>query len=137
MSRILLVDDEYLISDILGFALEDAGYDVEKASNGKKALQLLKEDQTLLKENKVVLVITDYMMPVMNGEELATQVRDDATLKHLPIILMSGAQADIGKDKPALFNEVVAKPFDLNAMVDTVRKLIGPPQTPLQTPDLH
>jgi CheY-like chemotaxis protein len=43
MNTILIVDDEYLIADILGFALEDEGYLVEKASNGCKALEALKE----------------------------------------------------------------------------------------------
>lgn len=44
MNTILIVDDEYLIADILGFALEDEGFLVEKASNGCKALEALKEN---------------------------------------------------------------------------------------------
>ncbi|WP_139675066.1 response regulator, partial [Pseudomonas sp. F16(2018)] len=51
MNTILIVDDEYLIADILGFALEDEGFLVEKASNGYKALEALKE-------KRVQLVIT-------------------------------------------------------------------------------
>ena len=63
MKTVLIVDDEYLIAEILGFALEDEGYAIEKASNGQKALEVLKRVQ-------VQLVITDYMMPVLNGQEL-------------------------------------------------------------------
>ncbi|NER59921.1 response regulator [Pseudomonas sp. MAFF212428] len=128
MSRILVVDDEYLITDILGLALEDAGYEVEKAANGAKAMDELRKV-------RFDLVITDYMMPTMNGEEFAKQVREDDALKHLPIVLMSGAQADIGKDKPGLFNEVIAKPFDLDALVAKVRSLIDPPDTARAAPD--
>lgn len=60
MNTILIVDDEYLIADILAFALEEEGYEVKKAINGKKALEMLVAES-------VQLVITDYMMPVLNG----------------------------------------------------------------------
>lgn len=122
MSRILVVDDEYLIAEILKYALEDAGYEVKTAVNGKKALEELEKC-------RFDLVITDYMMPVKNGEELAREIRRTEELKHfptLPILLMSGAQADIGKDQPGLFNEVIAKPFDMDAMVAKVNKYIDP-----------
>ena len=85
MNTILIVDDEYLIADILGFALEDEGYLVEKASNGLKALEALKE-------KRVELVITDYMMPLLNGDELVRSMRDELHLSDLPVILMSGGQ---------------------------------------------
>lgn len=130
MIRVLIVDDEYLIADILGFALEDAGYEVEKASNGAKAMNELGK-------GRFDVIITDYMMPIMNGEEFARQVREDESLKDLPIILMSGAQADIGKDKPGLFSVVIAKPFDLDAMVEKVRQLLNPPLGTGQKPDLQ
>lgn len=120
MIRVLVVDDEYLITDILGFALEDAGYEVGKAANGAKAMDELGR-------GRFDLIITDYMMPIMNGEELAKQVRADDTLKHLPIILMSGAQADIGMGQPELFDVVIAKPFDLVEMVKKIRALVEPP----------
>lgn len=129
MSRILVVDDEYLIADILSYALQDAGYEVETAANGAKAL-------VELEKGRFDLVITDYMMPMKNGEELAREIRATDALKHLPILLMSGAQADIGKDQPSLFNEVIAKPFDMDAMVAKVNKYIDPRETAQKPPDL-
>ena len=116
MNTILIVDDEYLIADILGFALEDEGYLVEKASNGLKALEALKE-------KRVELVITDYMMPLLNGEELARRMRDELQLSDLPVILMSGAQASQGC--PELFAAVFDKPFDMDRMIAKVRELLG------------
>lgn len=118
MNTILIVDDEYLIADILGFALEDEGFLVEKASNGRKALEALKE-------KRVDLVITDYMMPVQNGLELAQAIRDDLQLPDLPVILMSGAQASQGRDCPELFAAVFDKPFDMDRMIAKVRELLG------------
>jgi len=116
MNTILIVDDEYLIADILGFALEDEGYLVEKASNGRKALDALQEKH-------VDLVITDYMMPVLNGEELARAIRDEPQLEHLPVILMSGAQAN--QASPGLFAAAFDKPFDMDRMIAKVRELLG------------
>ena len=116
MNTILIVDDEYLIADILGFALEDEGYLVEKASNGSKALEVLKE-------KRFQLVITDYMMPMLNGEELVRAMREDPALCELPVILMSGAQASQGC--PALFAAVFDKPFDMDVMIAKVRQLLG------------
>ncbi|MFD2641568.1 response regulator [Pseudomonas japonica] len=120
MSTVLVVDDEYVISDILELALEDAGYQVEKASNGLRALEVL--DKT-----RVELLITDYMMPVMNGEELARKLRDDPQFRALPIILMSGAQASIGRENPGLFDGVLDKPFDTEMLIAMVQRLVPPP----------
>ncbi|MBA1200560.1 response regulator [Pseudomonas capeferrum] len=117
MSTILIVDDEYLIADILGFALEDEGYLVEKASNGRKALEALQD-------KRVELVITDYMMPVLNGEELLKAIREEMKLPDLPVILMSGAQASLGRISPQMFAAVFDKPFDMDEMIAKVRELL-------------
>jgi DNA-binding response OmpR family regulator len=116
MNTILIVDDEYLIADILGFALEDEGFLVEVASNGRKALDALRE-------KRVELVITDYMMPVLNGEELVVAIRKQPELSGLPVILMSGAQAN--QVSPELFDAVFDKPFDMDRMIAKVRELLG------------
>lgn len=118
MSTILIVDDEYLIADILGFALEDEGYLVEKASNGRKALEALQH-------TSVELVITDYMMPVLNGEELLKAIREEMKLPDLPVILMSGAQASLGRISPQMFAAVFDKPFDMGEMIAKVRELLA------------
>ncbi|CAM3867180.1 response regulator [Pseudomonas wadenswilerensis] len=123
MSTILVVDDEYLIANILGWALEDEGFDVELAGNGQKALDLLKG-------KRVELVITDYMMPVMDGEALAVSIRAEPLLQALPIILMSGAQAHKGRDNPRLFAAVFDKPFDIDQLIAKVKELVGAPEAP-------
>ncbi|CAG8868713.1 Alkaline phosphatase synthesis transcriptional regulatory protein SphR [Pseudomonas fluorescens] len=117
MHTILIVDDEYLIADILGFALEDAGFLIEKASNGRKALDALRD-------KRVELVITDYMMPVLNGEELVRAIREELQLVDLPVILMSGAQASQGRNRPQLFDAVFDKPFDMDRMIAKVHELL-------------
>ncbi|MFJ2685976.1 response regulator [Pseudomonas sp. NPDC087342] len=119
MTTILVVDDEYLIADILGYALEDEGFMVVKASNGQKGLEVLERERPSL-------IITDFMMPVMDGLEFATAVRALPSVSHLPIILMSGAQAHIGMQRSDLFNAVLAKPFKIDLMIAEVRSLLAP-----------
>lgn len=118
MTTILVVDDEYLIADILSFALEDEGFMVVKASNGRKGLEVLERERP-------ALIITDFMMPVMDGLEFATAVRRLASVNHLPIILMSGAQAHIGMQRSDLFDAVVPKPFEIGAIIAEVKKLLA------------
>ncbi|TRX76757.1 response regulator [Pseudomonas mangiferae] len=117
---ILIVDDEYLIADILAFALEDEGYMVVKASNGRKGLDVLERERPQL-------IITDFMMPVMDGLEFATAVKARPQSAEMPIILMSGAQGSVGRANEHLFNAVFDKPFDIFAVVAKVQELIGPP----------
>jgi two-component system response regulator VicR len=117
MTTILVVDDEYLIADILGYALEDEGFMVVKASNGQKGLEVLDRERP-------ALIITDFMMPVMDGLEFATAVRALRSVNHLPIILMSGAQAHIGMQRSDLFDAVLAKPFNIELLIAEVRRLL-------------
>ncbi|TBU88144.1 response regulator transcription factor [Phytopseudomonas dryadis] len=119
MTTILIVDDEYLIADILGYAMEDEGYMVVKASNGRKGLEVLDRERP-------ELIITDFMMPVMDGLEFAKAIRARPMSADLPIILMSGAQGSVGRASPDLFAAVFDKPFDINQVVATVKALIGP-----------
>ncbi|CAN7244394.1 response regulator [Aquipseudomonas alcaligenes] len=119
MTTILVVDDEYLIADILAFALEDEGYMVVKAGNGRRGLEVLDRERPSL-------VITDFMMPIMDGLEFAQAIRARAQSPDLPIILMSGAQGSVGRDRSDLFAAVFDKPFDINAVIATVAQLIGP-----------
>ncbi|WP_062381527.1 response regulator [Pseudomonas abietaniphila] len=119
MTTILIVDDEYLIADILSLALEDEGYLTVTAGSGPKALSILERE-------KPQLIITDYMMPGMNGIELAESVRAHKTLGRLPIMLMSGAQSHLGVARPDLFVAVFDKPFEIQAVLGKVKALLGP-----------
>jgi len=90
-----------------------------KASNGRRGLEVLDRERP-------ELVITDFMMPVMDGLEFARAIRARPGSADLPIILMSGAQASIGRASPELFAAVFDKPFDINQVIAKVKELIGP-----------
>ena len=68
---ILIVDDEFGLAEMLREMLRDSGFEVTLAINGRLALEILEE-------GKVDLVITDMMMPVMDGAELAAAMREDS-----------------------------------------------------------
>lgn len=122
MTTILVVDDEFLITDLLAVELEDQGYSVLQAHNGRKALEIILRERP-------ALVVTDFMMPVMNGLEMAQAVKAQPGFIELPIILLSGAQGAIARRHPELFAAVYDKPVPLCRLVRTVRDIIGPPDT--------
>ena len=119
MSTILIVDDEFMIANILELAFEDEGYEVVKAANGRKGLEVLERERP-------ALVITDFMMPVMDGLEMARKIREHALYKDMPILLMSGAQGSISRATPQLFAAVFDKPFKMEDVIAKVLELIGP-----------
>jgi len=86
--RVLVVDDEPDIRDILKIVLEADGFEVEEASNGKEAL-------TKIQHRPPDLIITDYVMPDMDGEELCRQIKNDILVRHIPVIMLTGKKEDI------------------------------------------
>jgi len=82
----LVVDDSMLIRHTVCRFLEERGLTVESASNGQEALESLKRVQP-------DIIITDIQMPIMNGTELITAVKDDPGLAAIPIVIVAGKQS--------------------------------------------
>jgi CheY-like chemotaxis protein len=118
MALILVVDDEYLLAMMLADMLEEEGHEVDTAPNGRAALDLAHRQ-------KPALIISDFMMPVMTGMELAEAVRRDGDLEGTPIILLSGAQGSIARDRPELFDVVLDKPYRRDVLLGAVTGLLG------------
>ncbi|MBB3660202.1 CheY-like chemotaxis protein [Rhizobium sp. BK650] len=118
MPLIVIAEDEFLIADVLAIMLEDAGYEVATASHGRAAL-------ALVREKRPSLVVTDFMMPLMTGLELARAMRADEELAHIPVILTSGAQGSIGRAHPDMFDAVLDKPYNEKKLIETVSRLLS------------
>jgi len=118
MPLIVIAEDESLISMVLTIMLEDAGFEVASAPHGKAAL-------ALIRERVPAIVITDFMMPLMTGLELAQAMRDDPDLSRIPIILTTGAQGSIGRANPEVFNVVLDKPYDEQKLISAVHALLN------------
>jgi CheY-like chemotaxis protein len=114
---VLIVDDEFGLAEMLREMLRDRGYEVTLAINGRLALEILEE-------RNVDLVLTDLMMPVMDGAELASAMRSDERHRDTPIIMMTSlptARPQAG----GLFDAVLRKPFTPDVLLDTVGRCLA------------
>ena len=124
-TTILLVEDEDGVRSVLNELLTGLGFAVLQAANGAEAVDLARD-----RDGTIDLVITDMVMPVMSGQELA---RNLAELRPGVRILYMSAFASNIYSPDALANalsDYIAKPFDLDSFVDKVRELLDRPPRP-------
>ncbi len=122
MAVILIVDDEALIALAYQNALRDAGHTVLMASDGQRALDLLKE--ALPTGGLPDVIITDYMMPRMDGAELVRALRDDPRLAGVPIIMNTALSPDVIAAKRLPLDAVLHKPVDAGVLLRTVARVL-------------
>ncbi|WP_423194750.1 response regulator [Cupriavidus sp. H18C2] len=118
MAAVVVIDDEEMNADALAFMLAAEGMSVRTATNGEAGLQLIAEERP-------DLVITDFMMPVMTGLEFAEKLRANAATADIPVILLSAAQANIGRQHPHLFNVVFEKPCHPPRIIEAISQLLN------------
>lgn len=113
MSVILVVDDEPDLRFLLRRVFEGAGHEVAEAGNGADAL-------ASIRRSPPDLVVTDVMMPVMDGVELIRRLRDDPTTKNIPIVAASGhGQLAVAADA------VLAKPYQTDTLLAAANALLA------------
>lgn len=115
VGAIVVVDDDPAILTLLQHILEVEGFSVLTAQNGAAAL-------SLLERTPAALVLTDLMMPLLNGIELAQRLHADPRTAALPIVLMS---AVLPADRDKLFAAVIQKPFPIKTIVQVVRACLS------------
>ena len=113
---IMVVDDEDMLVDMVASLIEDLGMRTMIATNGQEALTSLHQMQ-----DAPALILSDVMMPKMNGIELANAVKRDPQLKDVPVILMSAVGVPIGTSSADGF---IHKPFDLDRLLDLIERYI-------------
>ena len=120
MATILIVDDEFGIGELLEALLQDEGHRVLTAMNGRHALERIAEA-------KPDLVISDLMMPVMDGAALLSVLRDNAELKDLPFALMCALPEASIADRISGYDAFLRKPFKLAEISRLVARLLKLP----------
>jgi two-component system alkaline phosphatase synthesis response regulator PhoP len=117
--RILVVDDEPFILKSLAFVLKKEGFDVDTASNGLEALELLGS-------RKPDLVFLDVMMPKMNGLEVCQTMRNDPSLKDIYVIILTAKGQESDREKGMMIgaDEYMTKPFSPSHVVQRVKDLL-------------
>ncbi len=117
MHTLLVVDDEFGVADVLVGALEDEGYRVLTAANGRQGLERLGE-------RHVDLVITDYMMPLMDGAALMREMRKRPDYADTPVLVMSAVrEASIAEHMDG-YAAFLRKPFPAATLVDLVARVL-------------
>lgn len=119
MQKILIVDDDPDILDILRLTLEQEGFVVSEASDGEEALQKVSKEA-------LDLVIVDYRMPKRDGIDVCSQIKKDILLRHMPVIMLTGlSELDYkltGIDAGA--DDYIVKPFEPRELVARVKMIL-------------
>jgi len=115
----LLVDDERHILNVVSIKLQNAGYAVITAENGREAYDLARQARP-------DLIITDYQMPLLSGVELCAKLSADPSTRDIPVIMLTARGFAISEQDKACGNikQVVDKPFSPREILECVRAFL-------------
>jgi CheY-like chemotaxis protein len=113
MTRLLIVDDEYGLAELMSEMLSERGYDVTIAINGRLGLRVLDE-------KRIDLVIVDAMMPILDGLEMVAQMHADPEHAEIPAILMTTLASEVPDEDRHAYQTVLQKPFTSASLVRAV-----------------
>lgn len=119
MNRVLVVDDDARIRDVLRHFLMRENYEVIEANNGEEALELLKRES-------IDLILLDAKMPKLNGFEVCDRVKRDDRFKFIPIVMLTAFQDEESKIKGIQLgvDDFLNKPANMNELLPRVKSLI-------------
>ena len=117
MARILVVDDDPVIRDLLADVLEAEGYDVFQAANGQVAVEIARR-------SRPHLILMDLMMPVLDGSSAIRILKSADETRRIRIIVMSAVMnlRRFSEDLPA--DGLLDKPFDLDTLLSDVAQQV-------------
>ena len=118
MTRVLVVEDEFGIAELLDAVLTEEGYQVVTAMNGRNGLELLARERP-------ELILSDYMMPVMDGATLLARIKAEPALQAIPVVMMSSMPEAAVAERCVGYAAFLRKPFKLFEVVGLVERLIG------------
>jgi DNA-binding response OmpR family regulator len=112
--KILIVDDNEFIVEIMTYILNNKGYDVIALYDGNNVIQQIKTDNP-------DLVILDMMLPGADGRDICKAIKTDDEIKNLPVIMCTGSDnIDFNMKQHGSPNDVLCKPFDIDALANMV-----------------
>jgi DNA-binding response OmpR family regulator len=119
MSRILAVDDDRDILEVLQFILEDSGYEVETLSDGHQLFDKIKQQIP-------DLILLDIMLGNMDGRDLCKNVKLQNDTHNIPVIMISASHnvSDVLKQDCAP-DDFIAKPFDINNLLNKIKRQLA------------
>ena len=117
VKKVLVVNDEPALREVVSAVLIDEGYDVAAASDGRMALGLLAEERP-------DLILMDVWMPGLSGHDAFSAMRARPDVRNIPVVMMSAAATQASMD-PSIAG-FLRKPFDLDRLLAIITRLIGP-----------
>jgi CheY-like chemotaxis protein len=116
---VLIVEDEFAIAELLEMALKDSGYRIALAANGRQGLERLAEGPL------PDLIISDFMMPVLNGAGMLSAMSNNELHRAIPCILISSIPEEAVRRHIDRYTGFVRKPFRLSTVVQLVAMTLG------------
>ena len=123
LGRVLVVDDDDVIRQLISVNLELEGFDVTTAVDGQDCLDKVKDVQP-------AVITLDIMMPRLDGWEAASRLRADPETADIKVVLLSARaqEADLQRGDRIGVDAYLTKPFDPDELIATVRRLAGLPE---------
>lgn len=115
--RVLLAEDDNALRRYLEITLERAGYKVISAADGLEAMRLVLS-------TPVDIVITDAMMPNLNGHELCRFLRNNPKLSNIPVVLLSALERQTGSREEAQADAFLSKPVSAEVLINCLAGLL-------------
>jgi CheY-like chemotaxis protein len=121
--RVLVVDDDDVIRQLICVNLELEGFEVHMAVDGLDALEKVREVDP-------AVVTLDIMMPRLDGWDAAARLRSDPETAHVKVVLLSARaqEADLKRGSRLGVDHYLTKPFDPDELISVVRRLAGLPE---------
>ena len=119
-ARVLVIDDDPVILELLRINFEIEGFEVLRAADGEEGLQRARTDEP-------DVVLCDIMMPRLDGLELLTRLRHDPLTAHLPVVLLSAKAQKVEVERGLALgaDDYVTKPFDPLELLDRVNAVLA------------
>lgn len=118
--KILFVDDEPELAEVVKIRLENSGYEVMTVVTGEEAVASLKEAKSLPD-----LILLDLLLPCMQGQEVCKWLKSDDRLKNIPVILFTASASDMSRTARECGAEsYIMKPFEPEELLITIKWLI-------------
>lgn len=118
--KILVVEDEAPLADVLKFRLEASGFSVTMAVDGQEALQKAREEAP-------DMILLDLMLPKIDGYKVCRLLKFDEKYKHIPIIVLSARkqECDVELASEMGADSFVSKPYHFNDLLEKMNSLLG------------
>ena len=117
-AKILVIDDEKSIGELIQLALKPRGYQVQYSTTGAGGIEAFRQFRP-------DLALVDLSMPDMDGLEVARRLKESDSGRNMPIILMTGRVVEGQEMSSGLFAEKLEKPFNMATLGSTVDKYLG------------